>query len=77
MTELDDATEDSALEPPSKSSRKRAALAAQKMGERLTRMRPTRLPDCRSPKRCVTPLPKRGDSPAAALSRASTSSLAS
>jgi ribosome-associated protein len=36
MTEPEDAAEDL---PPSKSSRKRAALAAQKMGERLTLMR--------------------------------------
>ncbi len=36
MTELDDAEQDL---PPSKSSRKRAAHAAQKWGERLTRMR--------------------------------------
>jgi ribosome-associated protein len=36
MTEPEDGGEDL---PPSKSSRKRAALAAQKMGERLTRMR--------------------------------------
>jgi ribosome-associated protein len=37
MTESEDAEQDL---PPSKSSRKRAAHAAQKMGERLTRMRP-------------------------------------
>lgn len=37
MTEPDDVEQDL---PPSKSSRKRAAHAAQKMGERLTRMRP-------------------------------------
>jgi ribosome-associated protein len=37
MTEFEDVEQDL---PPSKSSRKRAAHAAQKMGERLTRMRP-------------------------------------
>jgi len=37
MTEPEDGVEDL---PPSKSSRKRAAHSAQKMGERLTRMRP-------------------------------------
>jgi ribosome-associated protein len=36
MTESEDVEQDL---PPSKSSRKRAAHAAQKMGERLTRMR--------------------------------------
>lgn len=36
MTEFEDAGEDL---PPSKSSRKRAAHAAQKLGEQLTRMR--------------------------------------
>jgi len=36
MSELEDAEQDL---PPSKSSRKRAAHAAQKMGERLTHMR--------------------------------------
>ncbi len=36
MTEFEDAEQDL---PPSKSSRKRAAHAAQKLGERLTRMR--------------------------------------
>lgn len=36
MTELEDAEQDY---PPSKSSRKRAAHAAQKLGERLTHMR--------------------------------------
>jgi ribosome-associated protein len=37
MTEYEDAEQDL---PPSKSSRKRAAHAAQKLGERLTHMRP-------------------------------------
>ncbi|MEO8314140.1 MAG: ribosome biogenesis factor YjgA [Pseudomonadota bacterium] len=37
MTEPEDVEQDL---PPSKSSRKRAALAMQKMGERLTLMRP-------------------------------------
>lgn len=37
MTEYEEDEQDL---PPSKSSRKRAAHAAQKMGERLTRMRP-------------------------------------
>jgi ribosome-associated protein len=37
MTEPEDVEQEL---PPSKSSRKRAAHAAQKMGERLTRMRP-------------------------------------
>ena len=36
MTEYEDAEQDL---PPSKSSRKRAAIAAQKLGERLTHMR--------------------------------------
>ncbi|MET0280998.1 MAG: ribosome biogenesis factor YjgA [Steroidobacteraceae bacterium] len=39
MNAIDTGPDDSAERPPSKSMRKRAAIAAQKLGERLVRMR--------------------------------------
>ena len=64
-------------ERPSKSARKRAAHAAQDLGEHLIKLRDAQLEALALPEQLPMRCVGRGASPAAALARASTSTSAS